>query len=104
MDIATARMERPPPNFNPMQSAQSAEGEKEKEKARIMGFAGQRRAEEGKTKPARVNEQGDLPLWIQQFPPQVIGVQLVSHLLRTCSWSKELGCLSLTGSDTKEYQ
>ena len=58
-----------------------------------MGFAGQRRAEEGKKKKTRegANEQGDLPLWVQQFPPQVIGIQLVSHLLRINSFSRSLG-------------
>ena len=48
-----------------------------------------------------MNEQGDLPLWIQQFPPQVIGIQLVSHLIRNLLLVKELGFLWLNGSDTK---
>ncbi len=26
-------------------------------------------------------EKNDLPLWVEQFSPQVIGIQLMSHLL-----------------------
>ena len=56
----------------------------------VCGAAARRGGEKNKTREGE-NEQGDLPLWIQQLPPQVIGIQLVSHLLTIRSSSRSLG-------------
>ena len=44
-------------------------------------------------------EKKDLPLWIEQFSPQVIGIQLMSHLLSLVAASElELSLkMDLTG-------
>ena len=58
---------------------------KENEGQSCTFTAGQRREEKKRNARGQEQEQdtdSDSPLRIQQFAPQVIGVQLVSHLLR----------------------
>lgn len=58
---------------------------------------------EGQTRPRVIVRDGDLPLWIEQLSPQVISIELMSHVLRLLAGSElELSnCRCLYGSDTE---
>ena len=51
--------------------------------ARIMALRGRGERRRGKREErgGLSSSEEDLPLWIEQFSPQVIGIQLMSHLL-----------------------